>query len=102
MKKSHIFAAAVTGMMFASTAIADHHEPKKGEKETKKGSAKADAKSADSTKKVKCFGINECKGKSECDVKDAHGCAGANECKGKGWITVSLKDCTDKKGKVVN
>ena len=47
---------------------------------------------------VHCFGINECKGQSACDVKDAHVCAGQNECAAKGWIVVSKADCAEKGG----
>ena len=50
--------------------------------------------------KVHCAGINACKGLGEC-AGDGHGCAGANSCKGKGWIDVSAKECTEKKGTVV-
>jgi hypothetical protein len=53
------------------------------------------------TAKVKCSGINDCRGKSECHTATSK-CAGKNECKGKGWISVdSEKTCTDKKGTVV-
>lgn len=47
---------------------------------------------------VHCFGINECKGQSACDVKDSHVCAGQNDCAGKGWIVVSKSECADKGG----
>ncbi|MDZ4662686.1 MAG: hypothetical protein SGJ18_13820 [Pseudomonadota bacterium] len=106
MNKSNIFAAAVTGMMLASSAMAEHHEKKaeagKGTKpEAKKADAKSEKKSGEAMKTVHCLGINDCKGKSECNVKGAHTCSGANDCKGKGWISVSMKECTDKKGKIV-
>lgn len=52
--------------------------------------------------KVKCSGINECKGKGACGGPGAgHGCAGKNACKGKGWVETTEADCTAKKGKVV-
>jgi hypothetical protein len=50
--------------------------------------------------KVKCAGINACKGKGGCAGAN-NGCGGKNECKGKGWIEVSAKECTAKKGTVV-
>jgi hypothetical protein len=50
--------------------------------------------------KVKCEGINECKGKSSC-VTAGNACAGMNSCKGKGVIEVTSKECKAKKGKVV-
>jgi hypothetical protein len=58
------------------------------------------ADSATKEAKVKCAGINECKGKSACaTAKNA--CAGHNGCKGQGWLEVTAKECTAKKGKVV-
>ncbi len=51
-------------------------------------------------KKVKCEGVNECKGKGECGGA-THDCAGKNECKGKGWIELGAEECTAKGGKVV-
>lgn len=67
------------------------------------------AKPVDATKpdaatgeKVKCTGINECKGKGACHAADgSHSCAGKNDCKGKGWIEVPAADCTAKGGKVL-
>ena len=49
---------------------------------------------------VKCSGINECKGKTECGGAD-HSCKGQNECKGKGWVMASNDDCSSKGGSVV-
>jgi len=56
--------------------------------------------------KVKCFGINECKGESACNVNKPelgidHACAGENECKGKGWIKVARSECDEKGGEVL-
>jgi hypothetical protein len=50
--------------------------------------------------KVKCSGINSCKGKGSCSGA-SNGCAGKNGCKGKGWVEASEKECKDKKGSVV-
>ena len=50
--------------------------------------------------KVKCSGINACKGKGACATK-THACAGHNACKGKGWVKVSAAECAEKKGTVV-
>jgi hypothetical protein len=50
--------------------------------------------------KVKCAGINGCKGKGGCKSA-SNECAGKNGCKGKGWMETTTKDCTDKKGTVV-
>lgn len=101
--KRTLVAAALTGLMTGSVALAKDKKEKEKEKE-KKSSKKKDAAgaAADTEKQIHCLGINECKGKSECAVDGAHGCSGGNECKGKGWISVSMKECTDKNGKVVN
>ena len=50
--------------------------------------------------KVKCAGINSCKGKGACHGA-ANSCAGQNGCKGKGWLEVTAKECKDKKGTVI-
>ena len=78
-------AAAVIGMLATGHQFAGHD----GEK--------------DSSKTVKCAGINACKGHGACASADgSHACAGKNECKGKGWVKVkSEKECTDKGGTVM-
>jgi hypothetical protein len=50
--------------------------------------------------KVKCSGINSCKGKGGCKSAD-NGCAGKNGCKGKGVVEATAKECKDQKGTVV-
>ena len=50
---------------------------------------------------VRCLGIHECKGQSQCHIKDGHACAGQNDCKGKGWIVVPAADCTTRGGKAL-
>lgn len=51
--------------------------------------------------KVRCAGINECKGHGSC-VGVSNTCKGQNSCKGQGWVEASsAKECTDKGGKVV-
>ena len=50
--------------------------------------------------KVKCAGINACKGKGGCSSA-TNGCAGQNGCKGKGWVEATEKECKDQKGTVV-
>ena len=49
--------------------------------------------------KVKCYGANACKGKSECKTA-ANAYKGMNACKGKGMEAMSEKDCKAKGGKV--
>jgi hypothetical protein len=63
------------------------------------GAAPLPASAAD-TDKVKCSGVNECKGKGGCKSK-ANACAGKNGCKGKGWMEMTEKECKDKGGKVM-
>ena len=80
-----VVASMVAGM-FASNAFA---------------ADKAGTDAKETSTKVKCSGVNECKGKGEC-AGAAAACAGHNDCKGKGWITLdSAKACTDKGGTVV-
>lgn len=76
-----LIASAVAGLFAAATASA------------------ADMPSP-SGSKVKCIGINSCKGKGLCSAPElTHSCAGKNECKGKGWIyAASADECTSKGG----
>jgi hypothetical protein len=60
--------------------------------------ANADDKAKEA--KVKCAGINSCKGKGGC-AGASNSCSGQNGCKGKGWVETSAKECKDKKGTVV-
>ena len=60
--------------------------------------ANADDKTKEA--KVKCGGINSCKGKGAC-AGASNSCSGQNGCKGKGWVETSAKECKDKKGTVV-
>lgn len=49
--------------------------------------------------KVKCTGVNSCKGQSSC--KSArNSCKGLNSCKGKGFVALSKADCAAAKAKV--
>lgn len=56
------------------------------------------SQAADSDK-VRCHGVNSCKGKSACNTSD-HACAGMNACKGKGWIETTEKACKEKGGRI--
>ncbi|MCE9597465.1 MAG: hypothetical protein K8S54_05805 [Spirochaetia bacterium] len=60
----------------------------------------ASCATADSPKMAegKCYGINSCKGQTDCGGKD-HSCSGKNSCKGQGWKHMSKKDCEAKNGK---
>ena len=59
----------------------------------------ADDKAAKEAK-VKCSGVNACKGKGAC-AGASNSCSGQNSCKGKGWVEVTAKECKDQKGTVV-
>jgi hypothetical protein len=61
--------------------------------------ANADDKTKEA--KVKCSGVNACKGKGGC-AGASNSCSGQNGCKGKGWVETSAKECKDKKGTVVS
>ena len=82
--KSHIkgavIATAVAGLFLAKGALAADEA----------GGEKAGAK-------VKCEGVNACKGKGACGGA-GHDCAGQNSCKGKGWMEMSAADCKAKGG----
>jgi uncharacterized membrane protein len=43
-------------------------------------------------KKVPCYGVNSCKGKSQCKTS-ANACKGQNACKGKGAVLKTEKQC---------
>ena len=42
--------------------------------------------------KVKCYGVNSCKGKSTCKTSQ-NGCKGKNSCKGKGVVMMKESKC---------
>lgn len=55
------------------------------------------------TGEVKCEGINECAGQSECASADGNSCHGTNECAGQGWVTVdSEEECEEAGGTVLS
>lgn len=47
------------------------------------------------TANVKCFGVNACKGQSECKT-EMSSCKGHNECKGHGFMMMSERACVEK------
>jgi hypothetical protein len=49
--------------------------------------------------KVACFGINACKGQSDC-ATPKNACKGMNSCKGQGFKYVTLQECQAQGGKV--
>lgn len=48
--------------------------------------------------KVECWGVNACKGKSDCKTPDSE-CTGKNSCQGKGYVKMSRKACEQIGGK---
>lgn len=44
------------------------------------------------TAKVQCFGVNACKGQSDCKSA-SNSCKGQNACKGKGFVAMSKSEC---------
>ena len=47
---------------------------------------------------VHCYGVNTCKGTSDCKTAK-NDCKGQNSCKGQGWVSMSKADCKDAKAK---
>lgn len=48
-------------------------------------------------KTVHCYGINSCKGQSDCK-SGSHQCKGMNDCKGQGFKEVSMQECSAQGG----
>ena len=48
--------------------------------------------------KVKCEGVNSCKGRSACKSAN-NSCKGQNSCKGKGYLEMSKAECDAAKAK---
>jgi uncharacterized membrane protein len=73
-RRSAVIAAAAAALFVsgaATQAMADHHE---------------------GSEKVKCEGVNGCKGQSEC-ATDHSSCNGHNDCAGKGWVKMTPDEC---------
>ena len=49
--------------------------------------------------KVKCEGVNSCKGQTACATAQ-NSCQGQNSCKGQGYLMLSKADCDAAKEKV--
>lgn len=47
---------------------------------------------ADEGEKIKCEGVNSCKGQSGCATAENE-CAGQNSCKGKGFLKLTQEEC---------
>jgi len=84
--KGAVIALGVAALFSARGALAesgDHGTHEDGKKEAK----------------VRCTGVNECKGKGEC-AAGGNACGGSNECKGKGIKMMSAEKCKEKGGTV--
>lgn len=73
-RASVLAAAAASLFLSGGLAGAAHHE----------GAEKAE--------KIKCEGVNSCKGTSACKTLFSS-CAGHNECKGKGFLMLTPEEC---------
>lgn len=60
-------------------------------------SAAAPVAPAAAASKVKCFGVNSCKGQAACKTA-SNACKGQNACKGKGFLVMSKSACIAKGG----
>lgn len=47
---------------------------------------------AEEPAKVKCYGVNKCKGVGACGGQ-GHSCAGENACKGQGYLEIDEETC---------
>jgi len=46
--------------------------------------------------KIKCEGVNKCKGHSDCQTAHSE-CKGLNSCKGKGYLKLTKAECDEAK-----
>jgi uncharacterized membrane protein len=56
------------------------------------GQAAAEDKPEQQAEKMKCEGVNSCKGHGACHSA-SNGCAGKNSCKGKGFMMMTPEEC---------
>jgi uncharacterized membrane protein len=65
------------------------------------GAITARADESAGSAKVKCVGVNSCKGQGAC-ASAKNDCKGKNACKGQGWVQMSsVKECADKGGQTL-
>ena len=77
--KTAILAAAAGALLLAASPAFAADEDKEG--------------------KIKCEGVNSCKGHSDCHTADSE-CSGKNSCKGKGYKKMTPEECTAAKEKM--
>ncbi len=76
-KRSAVIAAAAAAIFVSGAALQ---------------ATSAFAAGHEADEKVKCQGVNSCKGQSECNTEHSK-CHGLNECSGKGWVTMTADEC---------
>ena len=60
-------------------------------------SAAPAAFAGEGAKVAPCYGVNACKGQSDCKSGD-HSCKGQNSCKGQGFKDLTSKECAAQNG----
>lgn len=78
--RSSLVASAAATLFLAGLAGAAHAEDSGGEA------------------KIKCEGVNSCKGQSECKTAQ-NSCKGENSCSGKGFMMMTKAECDAAKAK---
>ncbi len=101
LKKPLVVQAALAGLFAVALAgSAAAEDAPKTDAAAKPAPVKKAHKKMAAAEKVHCFGVNSCKGKSECAVDGKSQCKGQNACKGQGWVALTTKSCKAKKGTV--
>ena len=99
--KTSLVVEAALASLFAAAAVMPAVAADAPKTDEKPAPAKKAHGKKMAAEKVHCFGVNACKGKSECSVEGKSACAGQNACKGQGWISLAKKACEKKKGTVL-
>lgn len=102
LNSSFVVEAALAGLFAAAFVMpaAAQDAPKGDAGSDKPMPAKKAPAKKKGAEKVHCLGINSCKGTSECAVDGKSQCKGQNACKGQGWVSLTAKACTKKKGTI--
>jgi len=79
-----VIATAVFGLLMTAAPHLSHADG---------GKTKTEAK-------VKCEGVNKCKGQGSC-ASAKNSCKGQNGCKGQGWVLTTAKQCKAQGGTVL-
>lgn len=93
MKNSKSVLLAIATASIFATAVAIAQDASQSQT-----AASQAATPADPTQAVKCYGLNSCKGKSQCQTAN-NSCSGKNSCKGNGFMMVpTQQECLTKGG----